>query len=221
MAESERTRVLVADDHAFYREGVRAMLGALPGTEVVGEAATGEEAVARAAELSPDIIIMDLRMPGIDGITATRQILAQRPEIGVLVVTMFDDQESVFAAMRAGARGYLLKDATLDEFLRAVTAVRNGEAIFSPAIARRMIQYFGMPMPVAPLPFPELSERERQILTLIAQGLSNEAIATRLTLSLKTVRNHTSNILGKLQLRTRAEAAQAARLAGLGAEQPN
>lgn len=208
--------ILIADDHVFYREGVRAMLGTVPEADVIGEATTGDEAVAQALRLQPDVVLMDIKMPGMNGIDATRTILHTSPHIAVLIVTMFEDDDSVFGAMRAGARGYLLKDATLDDLVRAVTAVSRGEAIFSPAIARRMIQFFSAPQPAAPPQlFPELTDREREVLTLIAQGLSNEAIAARLVLSLKTVRNHVSNILSKLQVRDRAQAMVRARDAGL------
>jgi DNA-binding NarL/FixJ family response regulator len=210
-------RILIADDHAFYREGVRTMLGALPAAEVVGEAANGDEAVAQATALQPDVILMDLKMPGLNGIEATRTISQGNPQVGILVVTMFDDDESVFAAMQAGARGYLLKDAKLADLLRAVTAVSQGDAIFSPAIARRMVHFFSASRPSAPpIPFPDLTEREREVLTLVAQGWSNEAIATRLVLSLKTVRNHVSTILSKLQVSNRASAIVKARDAGVG-----
>jgi DNA-binding NarL/FixJ family response regulator len=213
----ETIRILIADDHAFYREGVRTMLSALPAAEVVGEAASGDEAVAQAAALQPDIILMDIKMPGLNGIEATRIISLSSPQIGILVVTMFDDDESVFAAMQAGARGYLLKDAKLADLLRAVTAVSQGDAIFSPAIARRMVHFFSASRPSAPpVPFPDLTEREREVLTLVAQGWSNEAIATRLVLSLKTVRNHVSTILSKLQVSNRASAIVKARDAGVG-----
>jgi DNA-binding NarL/FixJ family response regulator len=213
----EPIRILIADDHAFYREGVRAMLALLPGAEVVGEATTGSAAVELAAQLQPDVVVMDLKMPELNGIAATRAILHASPHIGVLVVTMFDDDESVFAAMRAGARGYLLKDARHDEFIRAVIAVSCGEAIFSPAIAQRMIAYFSMSrQPPAALLFPELTEREREVLALIARGYNNEAIAAHFVLSLKTVRNHVSNILTKLHVSDRAQAIVKARDAGLG-----
>ncbi len=210
-------RILIADDHTFYREGVRAMLSALPAAEVVGEAANGDEAITQAALLQPDVILMDLKMPGLNGIEATRAICQATPHIAILVVTMFDDDESVFAAMQAGARGYLLKDAKLADLIRAVTAVSEGNAIFSPAIARRMVHFFNPSRTASqPVLFPELTEREREILTLIAQGWSNEAIATRLVLSLKTVRNHVSNILSKLQVNDRASAIVKARDAGIG-----
>lgn len=213
----ESLRILIADDHAFYREGVKAMLSLMPAAEVVGEAITGEEAVRLAAALQPDLVLMDIKMPGLNGIEATRAILHTSPHIAVLVVTMFDDDESVFAAMRAGARGYLLKDARHDDLIRAVTAVSRGEAIFSPAIASRMIQYFSQSQSRAVrYVFPELTEREREVLALVAQGRNNEAIAARLSLSLKTVRNHVSNILSKLQVSDRAQAIVKARDAGMG-----
>jgi DNA-binding NarL/FixJ family response regulator len=214
----EAIRVLIADDHLFYREGVRALLAASPDIAVVGEASTGDEAVARAVELAPDVVLMDLKMPGVNGIAATRQILAVQPQIAILVITMFDDDESVFAVMRAGARGYLLKDADQDELIRAIKGMRHGEAIFGPAIAQRMMQYFsGLPRDAGGRanPFPELTEREREILALIAQGHPNQVIAQRLVLSVKTVQNHVSNIFGKLQVVSRAEAIVRARDAGI------
>jgi DNA-binding NarL/FixJ family response regulator len=209
-------RVLIADDHVLFRDGLRALLRAAPETELVGEATMGDEAITLAAALQPDVILMDLQMPGIGGIEATRQIMHASPHIAVLVVTMFADDPSVFAAMRAGARGYLLKGATHAELLRAIAVVSSGEAIFSPDIARRLMAYFASMQLTPPLPlFPELSDREREILTLIAQGSSNADIAARLVLSPKTVRNHVSNILSKLQVADRAEAILRARDAGL------
>jgi DNA-binding NarL/FixJ family response regulator len=210
-------RVLIADDHPFYREGVRTMLRAAPDIEIIGEAANGEDTVAQAERLQPDVILMDLKMPGMGGIEATRRILHTSPHIGVLVLTMFEADETVFAAMRAGARGYLLKDADQDELIRAIQAVSRGEAIFSPAIAQRLIHYFAALRPtVADLTFPELTDREREILHLIAQGHSNAEIADQLLLSLKTVRNHVSNIYSKLQVADRTQAVIRAREAGLG-----
>ena len=222
-------RILIADDHLFYREGVRTLLKGVPEVEIVGDAMSGDEAVAQAATLQPDIVLMDIKMPGLNGIEATRRILQNHPRIGVLVVTMFDDDETVFAAMRAGARGYLLKDADREELVRAVSAVHRGEAIFSPAIAQRMMQYFtgvagrvGAPQrPVdgssgSARPFPEVTDREREVLELIAQGQSNPAIAERLVLSVKTVQNHVSSILGKLQAADRAQVIVRARDAGFG-----
>lgn len=212
----EPIRLLIADDHTFYREGVRAMLREVAETEVIGEATTGDEAVERALTLQPDVILMDIKMPGLSGIEATRRILHTSPHIGILVVTMFEDDGSVFAAMRAGARGYLLKDADQDELVRAVKAIQRGEAIFSPAIAQRLIHYFGALRPTPSVTFPELTEREREILQFIAQGHSNQEIASRLVLSLKTVQNHVSNIFSKLQVADRAQAIVRAREAGLG-----
>jgi DNA-binding NarL/FixJ family response regulator len=210
-----RLRVLIADDHPVFRFGMRALLGADPETDVVGEASTGEEAVTLARQLAPDIVLMDLNMPGVNGIEATRDILAARPEVGILIVTMVDDDGSLFAAMRAGARGYLLKGADGAETLRAIRAVASGEAIFSPGVARRLLGYFAAPAQRQPT-FPELTEREREILDLIAAGLSNGAIADRLVLSPKTVRNNVSSIFSKLQVAGRAEAIVRAREAGFG-----
>jgi len=207
-------RVLIADDHLFYREGLRVMLGALPEIQLVGEAATGDEAIERALALQPDVVLMDLKMPGATGIEATRRILRENPHVGVLVLTMFDD-DSVFAAMRAGARGYLLKDARLDDVVRAVDAVGRGEAIFSPTIAQRLLRYFATDRPAA-VTFPELTEREREILALIAHGRTNEQIAEQLVVSIKTVRNHVSTMFSKLQVADRAQAVVRAREAGLG-----
>lgn len=220
----DQIRVLVADDHLFYREGVRALLQGTPEIEVVGEAATGDEAIAKAEQLQPDVILMDIKMPGLNGIEATRRSLATSPHIAVLVVTMFDDDDSVFAAMRAGARGYLLKDADQAELIQAVRAVSRGQAIFSPAIAQRMIHYFSSLPAHRPAlrsaPFPQLTDREREVLDLIAQGHNNTTIAHRLTLSIKTVQNHVSNILSKLQVADRAQAIVRAREAGFGNSHP-
>lgn len=212
----DRIRILIADDHPVFRYGLRALLSAEPTTEVIGEATTGEEALAQALSLQPDVILMDLNMPGVNGIEATRRIVAEIPHVNILVLTMFDDDDSVFAAMRAGARGYLLKGAEGEETVRAIRVVSGGEAIFSPSIARRLMQYFGASRPTAPPQlFPDLTEREREILTLIAQGYTNPAIAEKLVLSPKTVRNHVSNIFSKLQVAGRAEAIIRARDAGL------
>ena len=215
--------VLIADDHVFYREGVRALLSNSPEITVIGEASNGEEVVARAAELGPAVILMDLKMPGMNGIEATRRIREASPKVGVLVITMFDDDDSVFAAMRAGARGYLLKDADKDELVRAIVAVERGEAIFSPAIAQRMIQYFtgsaaghSFSKKGQTDEFAELTERELEILELIAQGQNNSTIAIKLSLSIKTVQNYVSSILTKLQVADRAQAIVRAREAGFG-----
>jgi DNA-binding NarL/FixJ family response regulator len=216
MMESDTIRVLIADDHQLFRDGLRALLLSAPDTEVAGEAATGEEAIQLAAELQPEVVLMDLQMPGIDGIEATRQILHTSPHIKVLMVTMFEDDQSVFAAMRAGARGYILKGVKRDEMLRAIRAVAGGEAIFSPAIASRLMDFFTTSRALIPKEiFPELTDREREVLTLIARGQSNAAIAEELTISVKTVRNHVSNIFSKLQVADRAQAAIRARDAGL------
>ena len=212
----ELIRVLIADDHPLFRDGLRTLLNAMPETECVGEVATGDEAITQAATLQPDIILMDLHMPGLNGIEATRAILHTSPHIGILVLTMFEDDDSVFSAMRAGARGYLLKGADQAEIVRAITVVSHGEAIFSPSIAGRMTHYFAT-LGKASLPhaFPELTEREREILALIAQGSNNAEIAGRLVLSQKTVRNHVSNVFSKLQVADRAQAIVRAREAGL------
>lgn len=208
-------RVLIADDHPLFRNGMRALLSAVPGIEVADIATNGDEVIERAASLQPDVILMDLQMPGIGGIEATRRILHTSPHIRILVVTMFEDDHSVFAALRAGARGYILKDADEDEILRAISAVGRGEAIFSPAIAQRLIDFFAAPhVVILPQFFPELTDREREILLLIAQGYNNSDIARHLTLSQKTVANHVSNIFSKLQVADRAQAIIRAREAG-------
>ena len=212
----EALTVLIADDHPIFRKGLRALLGGQPALRLAGEAASGGEAVRLAAELRPDVILMDLRMPGGDGLTAIRQIVAARPGSRILVVTMFEDDDSVFAAMRAGARGYVLKDMDDDEIARAILAVGHGEAIFSPALAARMVTFFAARPAGAAAAFPELTESERGVLRLMAQGVNNPAIAQRLGLSPKTVRNYVSSILGKLQVADRAQAIVRARQAGLG-----
>ena len=210
-----RLRVLIADDHPLFRDGLRGLLESVGDVEVVGEAASGETAVSLALNLQPDVILMDLNMPGLDGIEATHRILHDSPRANVLVVTMYEDDESVFAALRAGARGYLLKGASQAETLRAIRAVANGGAIFGPGVAARVMSYFAAPRRAGPHIFPELTEREQEILQLIGQGCTNEAIAEQLVLSLKTVRNHVSNICGKLQVADRAQAVLRAREAGL------
>src|SRR5215217_1718131 len=215
-------RVLIADDHPLFRDGMRGLLGSLPDMEVVGEASSGEQAIELARELQPDVILMDIQMPGINGIEATREILHIIPRIGVLVVTMFEDDDSVFAAMRAGARGYLLKDSSGQEVGHAVRAVAGGEAIFGAGVTKRLISFFGAPSPAVSAgsrrAFPELTEREEEILSLVAQGKINQQIAKELFVSLKTVRNHVSNIFLKLQVADRAQAVIRAREAGLGHE---
>ena len=214
-------KVLIADDHVFYREGVRALLSNVPEIDVIGEANNGEEAIVLTNDLQPDVILMDLKMPGMNGIDATRRIHEIHPNVGVLVITMFDDDDSVFAAMRAGARGYLLKDSDKDEVVRAIVAVERGEAIFSPAIAQRMMQYFATPSASSsrknqPDEFANLTDRELEILDLIALGNNNLGIANKLSLSIKTVQNYVSSILTKLQVADRAQAIVRAREAGLG-----
>ena len=210
-------RILIADDHPHFRDGLRALLLSAPDFEVVGEAADGEQAISLAAELQPDVILMDLNMPGVGGIEATRRILLSSPHIAILVISMFEDDDSVFAALQAGARGYLLKGALKAEILRSIRAVCSGEAIFGASIAKRLMQYFSGPRPSAPAEaFPDLTEREHEILELIAQHQTNPEIAKRLYLSPKTVRNHVSNIFTKLQVSDRAQAIVRAREAGLG-----
>lgn len=210
-------RVLIADDHPLFLDGLRAMLASAPDVELVGEASTGEKAVALTAEVQPDLVVMDIQMPQGGGIEATRQIVQDSPHVRVLIVTMFEDDATVFSAMRAGARGYVLKGANYAEMLRAVQAVGHGEAIFSPRIAVRLVDFFsGLRLTTVPRVFPELSDREREILDLIARGHKNPEIAKRLYLSPKTVRNHVSNVLHKLQVVDRTEAIMRAREAGLG-----
>ncbi len=210
-------RILIADDHPLVRSGMRALLQTEEDLEVVGEAATGEEAVTQAATLQPDVIVMDLRMPGISGIEATRRILQMNPHIRILVVTLLAEDDTLFAALRAGAHGYVLKEASEVEVLRAIRAVGEGEAIFSATMAQRLVGFFSSPrQTAASLPFPNLTEREREILTLLAQGRSNSEIAQQLVIGQKTVRNYISNIFSKLQVADRAQAIIRAREAGLG-----
>ena len=213
---ADAIRVLVADDHPMFRDGLRTLIRDADGVELVGEASTGEEAVVRAVDLQPDVVVMDLQMPDVNGIEATRRITAASPHIAVLVLTMFEDDDSVFAAMRAGARGYLLKGSAQEEILRAVAAVAAGDAIFGPSVATRLIELFAAGSP--PQPFPELTEREREVLDLVAQGKSNQVIARELFVSSKTIRNHVSNIFTKLHVADRAQAIIRARDAGLGVE---
>jgi DNA-binding NarL/FixJ family response regulator len=210
-------RVLLAEDHPVFRMGMRALLDSLPAAEVVGEASDGEQAVQLAAECQPDVVVMDLNMPGVNGVAATRRIVTARPETGVLVLTMSEDDESVFAAMRAGARGYLVKGSDTEEVIRAITAVGSGEAIFGPSVAQRILLFLTRPLSAHDqLVFPELSGREREVLDLLATGRANADIARQLFLSPKTIRNHVSSIFTKLQVADRSQAIVRARTAGLG-----
>lgn len=213
----ETIRVLIADDQAITRSGLKALLTSLESIEVIGEASDGEEVVRLSEDLEPDVILMDLRMPILNGIEATRRIHRAQPHIGILVVTVFEDDTSVFPAIRAGARGYLLKNTDQEELRRAIQTVANGGAIFSPGIAQRVMQYLTLPAP--PLPrqaFDELTGRERSILEQLAQGLSNTEIAEKLGISSKTVSNNISNILLKLQATDRAKLMLMALEAGIG-----
>lgn len=214
---SEPIRILIADDHPLFRTGLRSLLESVADTEVVGEAASGREAVELACRLTPDIVVMDLNMPDLNGIEATRQIVQSTKDVHVLVMTMHEDDESVFAALRAGARGYQLKGAAQAETLRAIRAVTNGEAILGPAIAVRLQSYLTRPPTADPGDaFPQLTEREVEVLRLLAERMTNAEIASNLFLSQKTVRNYVSSILAKLQVADRAEARLMARAAGLG-----
>ncbi|AFZ69783.1 response regulator transcription factor [Deinococcus peraridilitoris] len=209
--------VLIADDHPLFRDGMQLLLRTLPDVEVLGEAASGDEAVRMTTTLQPDVVLMDIKMPGLNGIEATRQIQHQCPKVRVLIVTMFEDSASVFAAMRAGARGYVLKDADKDDLLRAIRAVGRGEAIFSAGVALQLLDFFSGGHPAVPQElFPELTGREREMLHLIVGGASNAEIARSLSLSGKTVANYMSSILGKLHAVDRNEVIRRAREAGLG-----
>ncbi|MDW8327372.1 MAG: response regulator transcription factor [Anaerolineales bacterium] len=213
----EPIRILLADDHRFFRDGVRALLETVPDFTVVAEAGNGEEVVEKATQYAPDVVLMDLQMPGLNGVEATRRILRVRPQTGIILVTMFEDTDSVLAAMRAGARGYILKDADEDVLLRSIRAVAKGEALFGPAVAKRLLDFIADVSPSAPkTAFPELTDREREVLALLAEGLTNQEIADRMGCSLKTARNHVSNILSKLHAADRNEAIARARAAGLG-----
>jgi DNA-binding NarL/FixJ family response regulator len=208
-------RVLIADDHPLVRQGLKAALASMPDVEIVAEAATGQTAIREAVLHQPDVVVMDLQMPDLNGIEATRELARAVPSAAVLVLTMFDDDDWVFAAMRAGARGYVLKGAEQQEITRAIMAVAAGEAIFGPAVATRVLAYFTAP-PRAPAPFPELTAREREVLDLLAAGRNNRQIADQLSLSGKTVANHISAIFAKLQVADRTQAILRARDAGLG-----
>lgn len=210
------TRVVIADDHPVFRRGLKALLDGEDGLDVVGEAADGLSAVSVVLALEPDVVVMDLHMPGLGGVEAAKQILDVLPSLGVLVLTMHEDDELVFAAMKAGARGYLVKTTDDDEIVRAVQAIGAGEAIFSATIAQRMMGYFTAISSSKAVLFPQLTDRERDVLELMASGLDNASIAHRLSLSGKTVRNRVSAIFAKLQVADRAQAIVRAREAGLG-----
>ncbi len=213
----EPIRIFVADDHTLFRDGLRALFDSLDDIELVGEAANGEHAVSGAKETQPDVVLMDIQMPALNGIEATRQIVATSPHIGVIIVSMLEDDDSVFAAMRAGARGYVLKGADQEQMLRTIRSVAGGEALFGAGIAERLMSFFSNLEPAGdPKAFPELTDREHEVLDLIAQGKNNTEIARQLEISQKTVRNHVSNIFNKLQVADRAQAIIRAREAGLG-----
>jgi DNA-binding NarL/FixJ family response regulator len=217
----EPLTILVADDHPIVRDGLRMALLDLPQAEVIGEAVSGTKAVDMAASLQPDVIIMDIHMPELNGVDATRAIVAASPRVAILILTMYDDDASVFAALRAGARGYLLKGADQAEIVGAVEAVARGEAIFGPKIATRLLRYFGtVPSSQVAPALLNLTDREREVLELIAQGKSNREITRELVVSPKTVSNHVSNIFAKLHVADRAEAIVRAREAGLGRRWP-
>ncbi len=211
--------MFVADDHRLFRDGLRALFASLPDIEVVGEADSGEEVVDRVTATSPDVVLMDIQMPGVNGIEATRRVVKSSPSVGVIVVTMLEDDDSVFAAMRAGARGYILKGAGQEDMLRAVRAVAQGEALFGPAIAERLQSFFTGLDEDRETAFPELTDREREVLNRVARGENKAQIAEHLSIAPKTVSNHLSNIYNKLQVADRAEAMLRAREAGLGRPQ--
>ena len=214
----EPIRVLVVDDHQLFREGLTALLATAVETDVVGEAGSGTEAIAQTELLTPDIVLMDIQMKDMNGIEATRRILADHPHTGVIMLTMLEDDDSLFAAMSAGARGYILKGADKNEVLRTVSAVAEGQALFGPAIAQRLNAFFkrGKQHESTVIPFPDLTDREREVLVLIAGGLNNNDIATELQISVKTVSNHVSNIFNKLQVADRSQAIVKARNANIG-----
>ncbi|BDZ44407.1 response regulator [Naasia aerilata] len=214
--DEEPLRVVLVDDHPLLRHGLRALLEDLGGATVVGEASNGEEGIALALELDPDVVVMDLVMPGLSGLDATRRLIDQRPELGVLVLTMSDDDASVFAALRAGARGYVLKGTGGAQFLAAVRSVARGEAAYGAGVASRIRRFLTAPPQPDAKPFPDLTQREREILDLLADGRTNTEIAQTLFLSSKTVKNHLTSIFAKLQVADRVQATIRARQAGLG-----
>jgi len=210
-------RVLIVDDQPLLRFGLKMLILTADDLAVMGEAESGEAAIAQVQAEQPDLIVMDIKMPGIGGIEATRQITADWPDIAVLMLTIFADDETVFVALRAGASGYILKESDPAEILRAIHAVGHGEAIFGPSIAKKVLEYFKSPrQPAAEKVFPELSERELEILTLIARGMNNVAIAQQLVITPKTVRNHITSIFSKLHVADRANAILRAKEQGLG-----
>lgn len=213
---NEPTRILIADDNADFRRGLRDLLRAVEQFDVIAEAASGDEAVVRAAQSQPDVVLMDLNMPGVNGIEGTRRISETSPHIAVLMLSMFEDDDSVLAAMRAGARGYILKGAPRAEIVRAVEAATEGSVIFGPGVARRILERLTSTQQPPDAPFPELTPRERDILALVARGLNNNDIAAALVVSPKTVRNHVHSLYRKLQVQGRSEAIVRARDAGLG-----
>ncbi|MEM7114713.1 MAG: response regulator transcription factor [Chloroflexota bacterium] len=208
--------ILVVDDHTLFREGLTALLNAAAETAVVGQASTGTEAIVQAQALAPDVVLMDIQMPDMNGIEATRRILAKHPDIGIIMLTMLEDDDSLFAAMCAGARGYILKGADKAEVLRTITAVSEGQALFGPKIASRLTTFFQRGGETAVVSFPDLTDREREVLHLIGQGKNNGDIAAQLHISSKTVSNYISTIFNKLQVADRAQAIVKAREAGLG-----
>ncbi|WP_228386417.1 response regulator [Ornithinicoccus halotolerans] len=230
-------RVVLADDHRLFREGVASLLQRAPDIVLAGEAASGEEAIALVAELEPDVVLMDLNMPGLGGIAATRELRQGHPNVGVIVLTMLEDDASVFAALKAGARGYVLKDAERGDLVRAIRAVATGEALLGARVAQRVLDQFGggfaAPEALRPEPsatvaarpevdprFAQLTPREVEVLRLIAAGLRNSDIADTLVISQKTVGNHISSIFAKLHIKDRVEAVLRAREAGLGPDEP-
>jgi DNA-binding NarL/FixJ family response regulator len=213
-------RLMIADDHKLFREGIKALLAVTHDIEIIGEADDGDSALRISQELQPDIILMDINMPGLNGIQATEKILERQPQSRIVMLTMLEDDASVFNAMRVGARGYLLKGADPQEVLSVIRAVAEGQALFGPAIATRLMNYFkelSTKPALSPMgaPFPELTEREMEVLHLISQGRNNQEISQKLVLSPKTVRNHITNIFSKLQVADRAQAIVRAREAGL------
>ncbi|MEO5886155.1 MAG: response regulator transcription factor [Anaerolineales bacterium] len=213
-------KLIIADDHKLFREGLKALLSVTDDIEIIGEAEDGDTALKKSGELQPDIVLMDINMPGLNGIQATQSILEKHPQTGIIMLTMLEDDASIFNAMRAGARGYLLKGADPQEVLNVIRAVAEGHALFGPAIAMRLMSYF-RELSLRPAsaqintPFPELTERELEVLRLISQGLNNQEIAQKLVLSPKTVRNHITSIFSKLQVADRAQAIVRAREAGV------